>query len=301
VIVLPPLYAKIPIFILVCVGLGWLAYKSHWVTGWSQIRKLACVVVVIAGCAVIAIPQFWSQWYSEHPLTTNVPGTTMGVPPTLKSLMEDSLPGDAKFLQDFPIHTPDNTSITIEGALFVDLAGGSEFTAFYIPSSPKTFGAAMFLARGRARTLNQDLALSGRVKSKVPDEKPQNSAFLPHTGRIYIYHDDFLNHRQMAEIEEAFAKQRFDVVLRGPDYINHILEERRKSMLVPVLLQHTHANWLAPGKTDSEGLDQNRSGPRVHRFPRGTAERSQGDELEPSKAEVSNVVSLGTRIQRQPC
>lgn len=55
VIVLPPLYAKIPIFILVCVGLGWLAYKSHRVTGWSQIRKSACVVVVIAVCAVIAI------------------------------------------------------------------------------------------------------------------------------------------------------------------------------------------------------------------------------------------------------
>ena len=66
VIVLPPLYAKIPIFFAVCVGITWLAFQSHWVTKRPSAQKLFLAALVITICSVIAIPQFRAQWVSEH-------------------------------------------------------------------------------------------------------------------------------------------------------------------------------------------------------------------------------------------
>jgi hypothetical protein len=66
VIVLPPLYAKVPIFVLVCIGLGWLAHRSHWVVGWSVVQTSCLALLVVIICSAIAVPQFVSQWRSEH-------------------------------------------------------------------------------------------------------------------------------------------------------------------------------------------------------------------------------------------
>jgi hypothetical protein len=69
VIILPTLYLKIPMFLGVCIGLGWLAHKSHWVTTWSTPKKIALSGAVVIVCCAISIPQFWAQWRAEHPLS----------------------------------------------------------------------------------------------------------------------------------------------------------------------------------------------------------------------------------------
>jgi hypothetical protein len=66
VIVFPPLYVKIPAFVLVCAGLAWLAHRSHWVTEWSFLQKNFASVLVVLICGAIAVPQFVTQWRSER-------------------------------------------------------------------------------------------------------------------------------------------------------------------------------------------------------------------------------------------
>jgi hypothetical protein len=66
VIVLPPLYARMPIFVGVCIGLVWLSHKSHWVIRWSSARRIVLSGAVVIVCSVIAVPQFVTQWKLEH-------------------------------------------------------------------------------------------------------------------------------------------------------------------------------------------------------------------------------------------
>jgi hypothetical protein len=75
-------------------------------------------------------------------------------------------------------------------------------------------------------------ALSGSLKvmERVPGENPREIANLKYTGRVYLYHQDFFAHRNIADIEETFKNHGIDIVLRGQDYLTTAwLEWKRKS------------------------------------------------------------------------
>jgi hypothetical protein len=64
VVVLPPLLAKIPIFILVCSGLVWLTHKSYWTLSWSRSLRALVSLATVTICSALAVPQFVAQWRS---------------------------------------------------------------------------------------------------------------------------------------------------------------------------------------------------------------------------------------------
>lgn len=128
VIIVPPLYAKIPIFAGVCVGLGWLAYRSHWVIGWTVVQKTFLGMLVIVLCSAIAVPQFWSQWRSEQAPTPVSPSPPA---PTVPSLEWRPLAVTAALGKDFNLDyddkSPSDLILVFEGAVVNSGAPSSTF------------------------------------------------------------------------------------------------------------------------------------------------------------------------------
>jgi hypothetical protein len=223
VIIVPNLITKVVLLFADCGGFVWLVRRSHWTRMLSSLRRTGISAIVLTLLLIVSIPQFVAQWRTEHQATVAMSGS----PPTLESLMKESMPTMNKMFREYPISTKDGKSLTIEGIVYTDLIARSSFTAFYIPSSPYAFSVAIFLAKS-AHEFDDDLTHSMIIKSREPGEPPQNSASFVHTGKIVVYHDDFLTHRQMADIEDAFDKEHLNAVLRGPDYLATALRRQAK-------------------------------------------------------------------------
>lgn len=137
--------------------------------------------------------------------------------PTMESLMESGFPAALMKLSGKPVITfPDNTSFEIRSKLYLDFHSGSKFIGLYIPSSPRTCEICLVLA-SKVRELGDALQNDLRIISKFPGENPQDVKNFAYTGRVYLYHDDFLTHRQIADIEDQFRANHLEVILRGPD------------------------------------------------------------------------------------
>lgn len=140
--------------------------------------------------------------------------------PTLISLMNTSFPNLNK-LWGKPILTfDDGATLQITSALYFDLfTSGAKFLGFHVPSSPRVLDACSAIA-ARATELGDALGDGGlKVKCKIPGESPQTLSDLRYSGKVYLYHDDPLTHKQMADVEDMFKAQTLTVVFRGPDFL----------------------------------------------------------------------------------
>ena len=92
VIVAPPLYAKVPLLVLVCGGFVWFTRTSHWSHSWSSIKKNSWAVILVVLLCVVSFPQFVGQWKSEHPgksSNTTKPNEVGGSPFDEKTMVKD--------------------------------------------------------------------------------------------------------------------------------------------------------------------------------------------------------------------
>ncbi|MGD0957048.1 MAG: hypothetical protein ABR953_09480 [Candidatus Acidiferrales bacterium] len=116
----------------------------------------------------------------------------------------------------------DGVTVPYKRQLYLDFDAKTEFVGFYIPSSDplssaKTFRACMALSNGVQRTLDQMLSKAhasggyGDQMTRIED--------LTFSGRVIIYHEDFLSITQKAETIKEFSAKHFDVQFRGPDYL----------------------------------------------------------------------------------
>ena len=99
----------------------------------------------------------------------------------------------------------------------------NKFVGFYVPSCDPT---------DLTRTAEACLKLAQvDAVQQVLDEMPKEmfiAAQLGHpttirdlsfSGRVFIYHDDFMSITQQADIIRAFAVRHYDVQFMGPDYL----------------------------------------------------------------------------------
>lgn len=139
--------------------------------------------------------------------------------PTLLSLLDTSFPRLNKKWLDYPIQFEDGTFLQIRAALYFDLTFTATFLGFYIPSSPDAVSACSILAK-HTREIAEHLAETGlRVVLTSPGENPRELQHYVFTGKVYIHHQDHLNHQQLGSIEAAFHAAKLEVVLRGPDFL----------------------------------------------------------------------------------
>lgn len=168
-------------------------------------------------------------WKTEAILKADEKQPTGLMEPTLSLLMNSDFPGLHKLHGKPVLQFADGESSEIEDVLYVDFKAGSKFVGIYVPSSSKSIEILSSIALS-AEHLGDELSKILHVVSKAPGENPQDISALVYTGRVYLYHQDHLTHRQIAEIEEAATKHSLTVVLRGPDYLTRAwLEWKRKS------------------------------------------------------------------------
>lgn len=140
--------------------------------------------------------------------------------PTMLSLMDTGFPNLNKLWGSPVIHFGDGASLPIKSALYFDLfTSGAKFLGFYIPSSARVLEACAVLAN-HAVELGDSLSNSGlALTCKKPGENPQTLSDLRYSGKVYLYHEDALTHKQMADVEEVFRHKQLTVILRGPDFL----------------------------------------------------------------------------------
>jgi hypothetical protein len=68
VIIVPPLWIKIPLMFSVCLGTFMWVRRSLWTHGWSPRSQYVSASIFCVMVLAIGIPQFISQWKQEHSL-----------------------------------------------------------------------------------------------------------------------------------------------------------------------------------------------------------------------------------------
>ena len=140
--------------------------------------------------------------------------------PTLLSLMDKGFPQLNKLWGKPVLNFEDGSTLQLTSALYFDLfTSGAKFLGFHVPRSPRALEAFSVIA-ARAIELGDALGNGGlKIISKAPGENPQTVSDLRYSGKVYLYHEDALTHKQMADVEEIFKSQQLIVVLRGPDFL----------------------------------------------------------------------------------
>lgn len=111
----------------------------------------------------------------------------------------------------------DNSTLKIRTQIYADFGAKVQFVGFYVPSSPHTFDACMSLVPAVTSTIEnaqKQLYVSSGYRGEQNTLKE-----LVFSGRVMLYHEDFLSITQKAEIIKAYSAKGYDVNFRGPDYL----------------------------------------------------------------------------------
>jgi hypothetical protein len=138
-------------------------------------------------------------------------------PPTLLGLFKSDLTNTMKIDQGIHVQLEDCSTIEITPRLYVDFPARTKFLGFYIPQSTHTEGLCLHLAGAVSSTI-EDLQklVSVAWGYRGEQNKLQDLAF---SGRVLLYHEEFLSITQKAAIIAAYTAHRCDVNFRGPDYL----------------------------------------------------------------------------------
>ncbi len=153
------------------------------------------------------------------PTISRPPSDPKSAPPTLVDLFKSEFPNTMKVTDDKRAIKwgEDGTVLPIKRQMYLDFPAKAKFVGFYVPSSPHTYKACLLLADEVLPTLSdmpKDVAISGGYRGERNTIQD-----LTFSGRVVLYHEDFVPIVQKAEIIKAFAARHLDVQFRGPDYL----------------------------------------------------------------------------------
>jgi hypothetical protein len=144
-------------------------------------------------------------------------------PPTMSDVFTNDFPNTMKLSDEaIGIEWKDNgTTIQIKRQLYLDFPANSKFVGFYVPTSDpsdisRTAEACLKLAQVDA--VQQALDELPK-KTFIAAGLGQTTTIqdLTFSGRVVIYHDDFLSITQQADIIRAFAAKHYAVGFFGPN------------------------------------------------------------------------------------
>lgn len=157
---------------------------------------------------------------------------THGKPPTLFDLFKQDFANTLKLSDNEPamaINWPDGSTTRIRRQVYMDFPAKTRFVGFYVldavPASAdmtgnKTFMACMELLKADA--VQQAFELSKQVAIQAGQEGQMTSIpDLTFSGRVLVYHDEFLSIPQKADIIKAYAEKNLDVQFMGSDYLGN--------------------------------------------------------------------------------
>jgi hypothetical protein len=66
VLIVPTVWYKAPALALLCFGIAYCVWLSHWTHRFSKCARIPMILVLLGIVNLIAIPQFIEQWHMEH-------------------------------------------------------------------------------------------------------------------------------------------------------------------------------------------------------------------------------------------
>lgn len=108
-------------------------------------------------------------------------------------------------------------AVPVRTQLYADFNVKVKFVGFYIPASPKTYEVWLQLANAVESTI-QSFQERVAIGAGYRDESNRLQDLI-FSGRVLLYHEDFLTIPQKAAIVGAYAAKHCDVQFRGPDYL----------------------------------------------------------------------------------
>lgn len=192
------------------------------------------VVVGISGAILFC--GFW--WLTGVTLKPPQPPAQVAAPkqdekpPTLLDLFKKDFPSTLKAsdkdVDAYTIGTPEGSTIKAKRQTYEDYEAKTKFIGFYIskPDPPPkdfsgqdTFAACMELLKHNAVQETFDhFGKQVAVMSGYGDQMT-TSKELTFSGRVLIYHEEFLSIPQKADILKAYKEKGLAVTFRGSDYL----------------------------------------------------------------------------------
>jgi hypothetical protein len=210
----------------VCVLMAAESYRDR--------QFFAGIVWLIAGIASSVIGYYWPQiklyflQSSAHPATTNIDEK----PPKLLDLFKKDFPSTLKAsdtdVDAYTISSTDGSTTRIKRQTYEDYEARTKFIGFYVsrPTPPAkdfsgqtTFAACIELLNHNA--VHETFDHFGKqvaIMSGYGDQMT-TSKDLTFSGRVLIYHEEFLPIQSKADILKAYQAKGLAVTFRGHDYL----------------------------------------------------------------------------------
>jgi hypothetical protein len=176
------------------------------------------------------------QYRREHPLSVKSSVHPQNASPfepsesankelvTEKTSLHDLYESDFDYMKSgtgFPIRRSSDGLVLArtEGQVCFDFKAQAKFLIFYIPNSPDTFELCKTLAVQHPEIL-ASLQSWGIVEEKAPgDQRRTEGGELKFTGRVFIYHEDYLLQSQIDALQPFYKERGLSLLLRGPEYL----------------------------------------------------------------------------------
>lgn len=190
--------------------------------------KIQIFLVIFIAVGIVGILWVYSlKWVNGLKPTLMQPSATAPInskqkpkmPPSLHELYKSDFPTTMRPSYDFDVSFKDGTKVRVSATEYLDFSGRSKFMGFYIPQSLNTYDVCVAIADNYKTNMNY-LESSGTIRAWISGESAQTSSHdLIFSGRIYIYHDDFMTLQQLAKLESLYQSKGLSVVFRSDAYM----------------------------------------------------------------------------------
>lgn len=142
-------------------------------------------------------------------------------PPTLTTLFKSDF-SVLKLTRDNTITCPNGTVRAIKQQVYLDFDAKVDYVGFLIlgsgnpTDSEDTFQIGKLLSDHVQDTLN---LAKDHIATDLSFGRGTASTELAFSGRVFIYHEDFLSVEQRAELTNIYRSKNCSVEFRGPDYL----------------------------------------------------------------------------------
>lgn len=196
-------------------GYPLVTWLATLIGGFLDAQVLAWLVPGVLGLAGIVGFVLWES-FSE----TREPPTIerSKYPPTLLELFKTDFPETLKLSREVTGKTTDGQETTYLQQAYFDFATNTEFAGFYVPRSPIALTMMNWLATGYREqydSLKGGIQVASRSLSDLASVPGETLTF---TGRVYLYHEDDLTLRQIADLTDLYKENGLHLILRGTSY-----------------------------------------------------------------------------------
>jgi hypothetical protein len=193
------------------------------------------VTVAILG-AVLACGYWWLAGVVSKPsgkiAASAAPAVSDEKPPTLLDLFKSDFGNTMKVTDTngpaYQVHAPDGAKVDVRRQVYMDFPARTKFIGFYVhrpsPLSPdfkaeKTVAACLQLLQINA--VKDSFDQFGKQVGVMGGQGGQMTTAqdLTFSGRVLIYHEEFLSITQKADIINAYRAKSLDVQFMGDEYL----------------------------------------------------------------------------------